>query len=330
MSDNKLAILLEANQSSLGYSNDDLNSENVVSGKFTHDFVPLADVADIIWRTTRPDDESNHFCDIDESDPSVYNGKTLLELSLSNDSNIDVDVWLDFDQKMDAARPIYKEDKNGNQVLRPREGSLPFRVWQMYKQMIVSLSAGRTDEYLVAGGTMAHYLGDACQPLHISYLHHGADPSESAVHADYETALIDHKRVELFAGVDAIQKMTTMDELISPEGKDAAKLVLRLMKATVDLLPPEEVLDVWRNEKGHGKYDRMWDALGERTIQNIAAGAHAMAVLWHSAWKNGHGAALPESAVKKLPEEKLQDLYNRKTFVKSFKLSNATGYKTVL
>lgn len=71
----KLKLLLKNNQASLGYSNEDLKSEDIVSGKFTHDFVPLADVADIIWRTTRPDDESNHFCDIDESDPHVFGGK---------------------------------------------------------------------------------------------------------------------------------------------------------------------------------------------------------------------------------------------------------------
>jgi hypothetical protein len=95
----KLAKLLEANQPSLGYSNDDLASGNTVGGTFTHHFVPLADVADIIWRSTRHNDEANHFSDIDESDPSVYDGRTLLELSLLDDDNIDIDVWLDFDKK---------------------------------------------------------------------------------------------------------------------------------------------------------------------------------------------------------------------------------------
>jgi hypothetical protein len=87
-----LATLLQANQSSLGFSNEVLISGDGVTGKFTHDFVPLADVADIIWRTTRPEDESNHFCDIDESDRAVFRGKTLLQLSLEDDANIDVDV----------------------------------------------------------------------------------------------------------------------------------------------------------------------------------------------------------------------------------------------
>jgi hypothetical protein len=328
----KLARLLKANQSSLGETNEVLISGDGVTGKFTHDFVPLADVADIIWRTTRPDDESNHFSDIDESDRAVFGGKTLLQLSLENDNNIDVDVWLDFDRKMDKAKPVFHTNRDGQEELRPREGALPFRVWQMYKQMIASLSNGKVDEFLVAGGTMAHYVGDACQPLHISFLHHGADPSESAVHADYETKLIDRKAEELFDGVDAIDRKVTPGELIGPNGKDAAKFVLQLMKSTVDLLSPEEVLEVWRNSKGQGKFDRMWDELGPRTIQTIAAGSHALAVLWESAWKHGQGNDLPDSKLVKIPEPDLQNLYTRKTnpFVPSFRLSDPEGYKSVL
>lgn len=326
-----LAKLLRANQDYLGYANADLVSANVVGGTFTHDFVPLADVADIIWRTTRPDDEPNHFCDIDETDPSVYGGECLLDLSMADANNIDVDVWLDFDQKMDAVRPIYKVNRKTHvSELRPREGGLPFRVWQMYKQMIASLGLGRIEEFLVAGGTMAHYVGDACQPLHISYLHHGADASESAVHSDYETTLIDRKSEELFKGVDAIKKKVTVAELIDANGKSAAKLVLRLMKATVNRLPPEDVLQAWRDYKGRGKYDRMWKDLGPRTIKNIAAGSHTMAILWQSAWKHGGGSSVPASKLRKASRAKLQSLYEDKSFVKSYRLSDVQGYKSVL
>ncbi|KAA3448201.1 hypothetical protein C7I87_23165 [Mesorhizobium sp. SARCC-RB16n] len=39
-----------------------------------------------------------------------------------------------------------------------------------------------------------------------------------------------------------------------------------LMKATVDLLPPETVLKVWRQSRGRRKYDAMWERLRDRTI----------------------------------------------------------------
>jgi hypothetical protein len=328
VSNANLATLLKANQSSLGYTNAEL--EAGVSGEFTPDFVPLADVADAIWRSKRPNDSSNHFSDIDESEPTVAGGKTLLELSLESDANIDVDVWLNFDRKMDAVKPIFKKNSAGHNVLQPREGALPFRVWQMYKQMVASLSQDKVDEFLVAGGTMAHYVGDACQPLHISFLHHGANPSEGDVHSDYEATMIDRKASKLFAGVDAIQTKVAPAELIGANGKEAAKLVLRLMKATVTTLSPERVLKVWRDAHGQGKYDKMWNALGDGTIQNIAAGSHAMAVLWQSAWKHGGGDNLPAAKLGAIPKPRLQELYLDKNFVRSIRLSKPQDYKSVL
>ena len=331
VSNKKLAKLLSANQVSLGYSDQKLLDGNVVAGTFTHDFVPLADVADIIWRTTRPNDESNHFSDIDETHPQVHGGKSLLELSLADDDNIDLDVWLDFDQRMDAVKPNFKRNKQTG-VLEPdpREGALPFRVWQMYQQMIRSLSNGKLDEFLVAGGTMAHYVGDACQPLHISFLHHGADPSESGVHSDYETALIDKKQEDLFKGVNAIKTKVAAAELIGPEGKAAAKRVLELMKEISDRLSPTDILNVWRREKGRGKYDRMWTALGPKTILNIAAGSHVMAILWQSAWKHGGGDSIALTKLGKIQPGKLQTLYSRKTFVQSFHLADIENYRQAL
>lgn len=142
--------------------------------------------------------------------------------------------------------------------------------------------------------------------------------------------MVDRKAADLFAGVDAIKKKVAANEIITADGKDAAKLVLRLMKATVDLLPPEDVLDVWRKAKGRGKFDQMWDALGDRTITNIAGGSHAMAVLWESAWKHGDGDKLPQAKLKAVPQPTLQALYMKKTFVPSYRLSDTAGYKSVL
>lgn len=329
VSNQNLSKLMMANQRNIGYVDDDLLNNQVVAGKFTHDFVPLADVADIIWRTTRPDDESNHFADIDETDPSVFGGKSLLELCLSDQKNIDIDVWVDFDRRMDAVRPnMHKNRETGEMELRPRAGALPFRVWQMYVQMIASLRSNKPPaekiaEFVCAAGTMAHYVGDACQPLHVSYLHHGRNASEAAVHSDYETGLIDKKMRDLFKGINDIENKVEPDELIQAheaQGKDAALLVLKLMDETVKRLPPLEVVEVWAGAKGFGKTEKMWGALGERTIQNIASGCHTLAVLWESAWKVGGGDKISDEALVECDQQALMDLYNNKKFVPSYVL----------
>ncbi len=52
---------------------------------------------------------------------------------------------------------------------KKRLGGVPFRVWQMYDAMVDSLKRGKIDEFICAGGCMSHYVGDACQPLDMSY-----------------------------------------------------------------------------------------------------------------------------------------------------------------
>ena len=319
----RLKKLLMANQKNIGYVDDDLLSDNVVSGQYKDSkdiFVPLADVADIIWRATRKADSSNHFADVDEINPGVANGKTLLELSLQTDANIDIDFWIAHFEALDAVDPKFKTDKNGNQRRDPREGALPFRVWQMYLQMIASLKKGSVAEFICAGGTMAHYVGDACQALHISALHHGRNADEAEVHAAYETTMLDRKMTELFIGVNAAATKIKSSDLIGSKGKSAAKRVIELMDFTVTTLPPVDICDSY-TDNNHST-SKMWTDLGAATITNIAEGCQVMAILWQSAWKHGNGSAIPSSDLVEQDPKELRKLYNRKTFVESFKMKD--------
>jgi hypothetical protein len=53
---------------------------------------------------------------------------------------------------------------------------LPFRVWQIYQEKVKFLQAGDGTKFLCAAGIMAHYVRDACQPLHGSKQHHANPP----------------------------------------------------------------------------------------------------------------------------------------------------------
>ena len=309
VTNSKLKKLLMANQKNIGYIDDDLKSGNVVSGNATG-FVPLGDVADIIWRKSRKMDEANHFADMDQSDPRVSSGKTLLQLC-SNANNIDIDVWNKFNEdfeKIDSTRQPSKR------------GALPFRVWQMYKLMVEFLKNKQVEEFVCVGGLMSHYVGDACQALHISYLHHGHNSSETNVHADYESNMVDRKMIDLFEGVNNAAVKVKSSDLIGATGKDAAVRVIQLMKKTIQSLPPEDVITSWKNAAGQGKYDKMWADLGTRTIKNIAEGCKVMAILWQSAWTAGNGSSIKDTDLKEITQQKLMSLYNKKTFAESFRL----------
>ena len=322
VSDTKLKTLLMANQKNIGYEDDDLETGNVVSGAYSQAkdlFVPLADVADIIWRSKRKNDASNHFADMDESHPDVFGGRSLLDLCKSP-SNVDIDKWNQFYSDFEDADPT--KDKN-------KRGALPFRIWQMYNLMVDYISQKKVAEFIAVGGLMSHYAADACQPLHISHLHHGEDSSQEAVHSDYETKMIDRKMVELFVGVNAKAKKVKKSDLIGGNGHDAAVRMVKLMRKTVNTLSPEEVVQVWSQANGSSKYHDMWDELGQRTVSVFAEGARTLAVLWQSAWEAGNGKAIANTALKKIPQSKLMKLYNDKEFAPSYKLSDPK-FKEVL
>ncbi len=315
----KLKKLLMANQKNIGYVDDDLLTKNVVNGAYNkakNEFVPLADVADIIWRTTRKADASNHFADIDESHAEVHGGHTLLDLCMADPARIDIDFWVDYFDQLDAVDP---HRKNGR--LQRRTGALPFRVWQMYSQMVASLTAGNLAEFICAGGTMAHYVGDACQPLHVSHLHHGRTESEKDVHSVYETNMLDRKAVmpQVFDGINATGEKVAAADVIGPGGFEAAQRVVELMDFTYRNLPPVDVCDSYTDNSGDTA--AMWQELGDRTIVNMAEGCRVMAILWQSAWKAGGGnGQFTAAEMTEIPRDDLKALYNDKNFVPAYSM----------
>ncbi len=81
-------------------------------------------------------------------------------------------------------------------------------------------------------------------------------------------------------------------------------------------LPPEEVVEVWKASAGTGKYNNMWNALGERTIKNISEGSRTLAILWQSAWNHGKGNSKFKNAdLVELDKKELQKKYMDKNFV---------------
>ena len=85
-------------------------------------------------------------------------------------------------------------------------GLLPFRVWQIYDAMVTFVRNRDVASFVCAAGIVSHYVGDSCQPLHISYMFNGdpdqmvADPSGKSsdkvplgtgVHSAYEDDMVD-------------------------------------------------------------------------------------------------------------------------------------------
>jgi len=293
------------NQANIGVPDDTLGPTGSVHSA---DFSPLADVADLVWRTKRfTTDGSNHFADMDQEDSK---GKTLLEYTANGD-NITPEFWNAFYDDIGAEK----------------RGALPFRVWAMVDEMVGYAAAGDLLRFVCAAGLLGHYVGDACQPLHISKFHHGdgsGGKKGADVHSVYETGMLDANRAALIAKIEDLRATTTAPAAATPGGgREAAKQVVKLMQRTVKALPPIKIVNLFNSLSGPKRIETMWKKLGDRTAACILDGSYTLARIWEAAWKEGRGAsgnvAMP---AQPFSHKKLSDLYNKKDFTPSWQLEN--------
>jgi hypothetical protein len=324
-------------------------------------FVPLADVPDNVWksnvnfysvigadgqphRTPGPGsrgqaDNPNHFADLD----LPYKGHATFLEFVQQDfaANLDPAVWLAY---YAANKPRY--DAWAVALGKPKStyghwGALPFRVWQLFSTMVDAASNGKPSEFLCAGGVLIHYVGDACQPLHTSYLSQG-DPDRvvsrpqstgkileaDGVHGGYEDDMVSYGYVsqKLAARLETEVRRQEKDakEKIAriARGKDAARAVIELVAATRKTLAPADIVDKWVELRGTAKKDRapaMWAVFGDPTIECMARGSRYLARLWHDAWTVGHGKQKIGEGIKGKPAD-IMKLYNDPKFVPSVRL----------
>jgi hypothetical protein len=310
------------------------------------DFVPLADVPDLVWKSGRfqrgprgnNPESPNHFADMDERPPG--GGKTLLELCDEDPkNNITPDFWIQHVRQFPS--------KDGKDPAKTA-GLLPFRVWQIYDEMVRFVSARDVVSFVCAAGTLAHYVGDACQPLHISFMHHG-DPAHpvlrtithktgkkagqteqvddsQGVHEDYEQNMFKAKRGgEMKSQLEAAVNAGGTKAKPVNGGRDAGIRTAQMMQATFDRIRPPRLVkaynDALKANKSKGEIlDLLWDKFGKDTVQVMADGCRLLALLWESAWEQGGG----DQKIKKLVEIDRNDLincYKPGTFLQSYWLT---------
>jgi len=227
---------------------------------------------------------------------------------------------------------------------------LPFRIWQLFDAMVDAAHNGRQAEFLCAGGVLIHYVGDACQPLHTSYLSQG-DPDRvvprprstgnkleaDGVHSGYEDDMVNYGyqkknlATKLAAEITRQENVNAENIAAIGSGKDAAKAFVTLVQATRRTIKPRDIIDKWVALKSQGasKGDRdeaMWAEFGTKTANCMARGTRYLARIWSGAWSTGGGdQRIGEGA--KIGPAAIAKLYNDPSFVRSVRLDR---YKSIL
>ena len=334
-----LKAFLQANIDQISFRPNQLTPDQIRQALSNGDFVELADVPDLVWKKVKGtvpggrDDHQNagpehpnHYADADL--PDAHGGRTLTQMVLGDPSKMTVAAW----QAWYAAN---------NQTDQAHLGLLPFRVWQLFKVMVDALRAqGGPDvaTFLCAAGVISHYIGDACQPLHGSYLSNGYQDQPvpttgknpkwagQGVHSAYEDKMVDAFSDQLLPMIgpaaqafDAvIPKMTN--------GQEAAVATVTLMDYCAKVLPPSTLCDKYIALGGgtsKATIAGLWTAFSQPTATVMGAGACYLAATWDAAYAAANQPAIDVSAVAR---EDLAAIYQNPDFAPSHTLATISPY----
>jgi hypothetical protein len=318
VTDQKLATLLEKNVNRISFDiqtiHDSSKSQKTGVFKQFSGFIPLADVPDLVWKSgpagiRRGKEGPNHFADVDAVSPGPqFTGKSLLDLTRKS-RNIDPAVWDGF-----------YDELNENSDTKTEKGLLPFRVWQIYQDMVSFVKERKVADFVCAAGVLAHYIGDACQPLHTSQFHDGPVGQSIGVHSMFENTMLDSRPDELVVAVEsAIGNRKAKKDVAG--GKEAAASVIQLFRDVRKTLAPEEIVDFFQTLTDN-KPAKMWEEFGERAAKCMALGCLRLASLWQSAWIEGGGAHIPNNKLTEIRTTVLRQKYENKAFLESMNLSD--------
>jgi hypothetical protein len=345
-----LKAFLKANAQHISLPLDELTQEPKNKDLLASGFVALADVPDIVWKqypsphlnkkgqdigvmggrdtksagvgSTGPE-HPNHHCDADRP---FAGSSTLPEACIANPALLTAANWGkyfdSFPKKVDVLH----------------RGILPFRVWQIFERM-KDYAANEANGFIAAAGILAHYVGDASQPLHGSTMSDGIESEEpdiprdssrknkqgeklpafrgEGVHSAYETQMINmaakegklFKRIRDHLGTD--HGMT-----LAPDGRSAALATLTMMREVAKVLPPRKIIDVYEKSFAPDSpphTQALWGAFADETGQVMALGARTLAMIWDAAWQAGGGSTNHGS----IPPDALRSCYEDSNFLRS-------------
>ena len=324
--DQALAQFFQANINNLSFSSDQaLLAASLQASKF----VPLSDVPDVVWKTNinkvkpavaRAMENWNHYADIDLPGSD---GQTLLQKYLASEESLNWQEWIDFYKSAPLPSAATSKTK--------ATGALPLRVWQIFAQLVGYAQANDGPRFLTAAGCLAHYVGDACQPLHGSQHADGLNGASTGVHSTYEDNMVNAYNDKISDGFPGAAEALSFKPRTISSPRDAAFAIMDLMSFCRDTLPPETICQVYNDArpgshksatKDKAVLKALWDNCGEPTIVVIAAGAVTLAALWEAAWQLGkpHGDA-PWLSTAYDGDGDLQPIYEDTEFLPSLHLA---------
>ena len=213
--------------------------------------------------------------------------------------------------------------------------------------MVARVAAKDVAGFVAAAGVLAHYVGDACQPLHSSYLDDG-DPFRQpdgtvvtkpldhgkgyghGVHEVYEKDMIDEKAVLTLIPALRTKLNTPHTMTLVTGGQAAGFAIVELTRRVRGAIKPMDIVEAYAKSltalAKNKRAGNLWDKFGTETTAAMVDGCRTLAMLWDSAWAEGGGNQVEQTKIRKITQKSLQKIYESQDFVPSKALGKIDPY----
>lgn len=277
----------------------------------------FSNVPDIVWRNQPELKDLNgptHFVDLEYYVGAPIDLKKLLLKDLPlKPSQVTPSYFSRYRKDADASLP-----KTLPEFLK-MAGSAPFRVGQLYHQMVKALReavGGKTgadrkafletpvNQALLMGGLMSHFLGDLANPHHTTVDYDGWDRKQGGIHGYFEDKQVNAQSLALAQEVfERARQKKPLANLLQRHHLDTGRPLDPTLIAWVVVLDSYAALDPLFDldrrvslqqesapQKSPQPAKRKPPAMVARhyhnfVVQRLALGADALAFLWQQGWR---------------------------------------------
>ena len=189
-------------------------------------------------------------------------------------------------------------------------GTLPWRVEDLYRQLVQALRRGDDTRALELAAWLGHYVADATSPLHATRNYKGqltgnlfvVEPEDAVhVHMRLEVGFVNHQFMRISPAVKS-------HGFVVSYVKDPAASILETLVSGHALVGTviETDLELARRFDGFDGqfYDAFYARAGEMVEERLALAAQLTAALWYSAWVD---ATRREQIAETLPSQVLPE-----------------------
>jgi predicted AlkP superfamily phosphohydrolase/phosphomutase len=180
------------------------------------------------------------------------------------------------------------------------KGRLPWRIAEVYGELVAAFRAGDTGRALERAALLGHYVGDAHVPLHAALNYDGQLTTQAGVHARWESDLVERFERQIEAAVlpSAAQRVADPVAFTFSALVDSYARSLEVLASDRESAGARDFIETAEDDRyDDAYYSKLYEKEGRRLCARLSAAATATGSLWLSAWEDA-GRPAPDDSFR--------------------------------